>query len=64
MATFEMETCVRGFHVYKTIWEAPVGEELECRRERGSGVDRYAVAVVEDKDRVWQLALSCWSEVL
>ena len=30
MATLEMETCVRGFHVYKAIWEAAVGEELEC----------------------------------
>ena len=49
MATLEMETCVRGFHVYKAIWEATVGEELECGRERGNQVDRYAVAVVKDK---------------
>ena len=46
MATLEMETCVRGFHVYKAIWEAAVGEEPECRRERGNRVDRYAVAVI------------------
>ena len=46
MATLEMETCVRGFHVYKTIWEAAVGEELECGGERGNRVDRYAVALV------------------
>ena len=32
----EMETCVRGFHVYKAIWEAAFGEELECGRERGN----------------------------
>ena len=44
-----METCVRGFPVYKVIWEAAVGEELECRRERGYQVDHYAVAVVKDK---------------
>ena len=49
MATLEMETCVRGFHVYKAIWEATVGEELECGRERGNRVDLYAVAVVKDK---------------
>ena len=49
MATLEMETCVRGFHVYKAIWEAAVGEELECGRERGNRVDRYAMAVVKDE---------------
>ena len=49
MATLEMETCVRGFHVYKALWEAAVGEELECRQERGNRVDRYAVAVLKDE---------------
>ena len=39
MVTVEMETCVRGFHIYKAIWEAAVGEELECRRVRGNRVD-------------------------
>ena len=49
MATLEMETCVRGFHIYKAIWEIAVGEELECRWVRGNRVDRYAVAVVKDE---------------
>ena len=48
-STVEMETCVRGFHVYKAIWEAAVEEELECGRERGNRVDRYAMAVVKDE---------------
>ena len=39
------EMCVRGFHVYRAVWDAAVGEELECKRERGNRVDRYAVAV-------------------
>ena len=64
MAILEMETCVRGFHVYKAIWEAAVREEPEYRRERGNRVDCYAVAIVKDEGRVWQLFLSRWSEVL
>ena len=24
---------IRGYHVYKEIWEAAVGEELQCARE-------------------------------
>ena len=50
METFE-ETCVRGYHVYNAVWEAAVGDELECRRETSNRVDRYAVAVVKGKPR-------------
>ena len=48
METLEMEMCVRGFHVYRIMWEAVVSEELECRRERGNQVDRSAVAVAKE----------------
>ena len=29
------------------IWEAAIGEELNCKREPNNSVDRYAVAVVK-----------------
>ena len=45
METFQMEACVRGYHVYKELWEAVVAEELECQRERDNLYDTYAVAV-------------------
>ena len=45
METFQMESCVRGYHVYKDLWEAVVGERLECQRERDNPSDTYAVAV-------------------
>ncbi len=48
MGTFEKEMSVRGCNIYKATWEAVVGEELECRRERSNRVDQYAVAVVKD----------------
>ena len=32
--------------VYKGIWEATVGEELQCIREQGNEKDRYAAAVM------------------
>ena len=31
--------CIRGFHVYKDVWDAVVGEELECERERRNNYD-------------------------
>ena len=47
METFQKESCVRGYHIYKELWDAVVGEELECQRERGNGTDLYAVAVIK-----------------
>ena len=44
-ATFTVESCVRGYHVYKDIWDATVGEELECARESDNPADRYAFAM-------------------
>ena len=55
METFVMEVCVRGYHVYNAIWEAAVGDELVCRRERSNRVDRYAVAVVKADTVVGQV---------
>lgn len=38
-----LELCVRGY-----IWEAAIGEELQCERETRNTKDRYAVAVKKD----------------
>ena len=40
--------CVRGYHVYREIWEAAVGQVLICEREPRNVKDRYAVAVQKD----------------
>ena len=45
---FECESCIRGYHVYKEIWNPTVGEHLICERESLNPSDRYAVAVVKD----------------
>ena len=46
MERFCVESCVRGYHIYKDIWEASIGEELPCQRESGNRADPFAVAVV------------------
>ena len=47
MERFAFESCVRGYHVYKDIWEASAGEELPCQRENGNHADPFAVAIVQ-----------------
>ena len=48
METCERNSCVRGYHVYRTIWDAAIGEDLVCEREPTNEHDRYAVAVKKD----------------
>ena len=43
---FSVEAMVRGYLVYKDVWEAAVGEELRCEREPGNRQDPFTVAVV------------------
>ena len=38
-----------GYHVYKDIWEASIGEELICVRETSNAKDPFAVAVVKNE---------------
>ena len=37
-------------HVYKDIWGAAVGEELDCTRELCNPRDAYAVVVVRNRN--------------
>ena len=55
MEEIHKESCVRGYHIYKDIWNAVFGEELQCQREIGNSSDLYAVAVVKDSTIVGHL---------
>ena len=55
MEEFEHRCSVRGYHIYLTIWDAVVGEMLECAREPLNEHDRYAVAVKKDGNIIGHL---------
>ena len=48
METFELDSSVRGYHVYREVWNAVYGEELQCVREPTNAADRYAIAVTRE----------------
>ena len=52
MATHEVSSCVRGFHVYSDIWTPFVGETLVCEQESGNPNDPYAVAIKKGSEVV------------
>ena len=45
MEVHEVESCVRGYHIYSDIWNPDVGDILNCERESGNRIDSYAVAI-------------------
>ena len=55
MEETELACCVRGYHVYKTVWAVAVGEVLICRREPSNSADRYAVAVLKEETIIGHL---------
>ena len=55
MESYEFESMVRGYHVYKDIWEAEEDEILACIKDRRNRHDPYAVAVTKSKTVVGHL---------
>ena len=48
MMTFTFSSCVRGYHVYKDVWNPSVGETVNCECEGRNPEDPYAVALRKD----------------
>ena len=56
-ASTEIDTYVKGYHVYKNIWKPPVNEELETKMEPDNVMDKYAVCVKKNISIVGHLPL-------
>ena len=48
MMEWEVDSSVRGYHIYEVIWAAAMGEQIGCIREPLNVMDRYAVALKKD----------------
>ena len=45
--SFELDSCIRGHHIYKDVWTPVVDKVLNCRREEGNISNPYAVAAIK-----------------
>ena len=45
---FSVEAAVKGYHAYKDICAATMGEQLPCQSEQGNTQDVFSVAVLKD----------------
>ena len=53
----EIDTYVKGYHVYKNIWEPTVKKELETEMEPDNVMDKCAVCVKKNPSTVGHLPL-------
>ena len=53
----EIDTYVKGYHVYKNIWKPTVSEELETKLDPDDVMDKYAVCVKKNTSIVGHLPL-------
>ena len=42
MEVCERNSCVRGYHIYKNVWDVIIGE-LQCERELANERDKYEI---------------------
>ena len=45
---FSVKAMVRGYHAYKDVWAATIGQQLPCKSELGNAKDAFAVTVLKD----------------
>ena len=55
MTSLECQSCIRGFHVYKSIWTLFIGETLSSSRETSNLHDPFAVKVLKTDEIVGHL---------
>ena len=52
MESFELSSAVRGYHVYRYVWEPSVGEKLVAQREFDNQFDKFTVKLLKDEEKV------------
>ncbi len=65
MADFQLESVVRGHHIFKAVWTPVVGEDLPLQQEPDNSYDSFAVAIIKEDAVVGrvprELSYSFWT---
>ena len=48
LITFDATCVIHGYHLYKDIWMAVIGEQHNCEREFGNHHDPFAITIMKD----------------
>jgi len=48
MEMYEVDSCVRGHHVFRGIWNPTIGEQLACKGEASNTQGIYTVTITRE----------------
>ena len=51
MESFEVQSYVRGHHIYQSVWKPRIGQSLQCEHEQGNLKGPYAIAILDNTCR-------------
>ena len=54
---YRLTSHVKGYHEYKGIWKPKIGDVLKTKREPENKTDKFAVAVMKEKDKEKDLVI-------
>ena len=60
MSSYQMESCIQEFHVYKEVWTPLIGERLGCTCERSIREDLFAFAMKRGTETVGHILCRIW----
>ena len=46
--SYSFDSAARGYHVYRRMWNARIGERLQSTQEDGYSEDRFAAALTKN----------------
>ena len=58
--TYEIKAFVMGYHVYKNTWTPFVGEALDVAMQPDNKMDKYAVAIFQERKKKSHRSSSTW----
>ena len=61
ISSYRMESCIRGFYIYKEVWTPFIGKRLGCAREKSNREDPFTVAMKRGTETVGHVprTISC-----
>lgn len=59
------KSCIRGYHIYMSVWTPNVDEMLHCKAQHNNTTDQYAVAVCTSDGKIVghvprKISRVCW----
>ena len=46
--SFDFPSFIRGYHIFKDIWDPQMNEVLQCKHEKGNSADKFAIGIVRN----------------